>query len=203
MKGSYKNLLTKQFFRENLIIKISEQSICHFTTTNEGIENLLNKYVSECAALSSERLEQIRKEKELIDAENNPDKLLNFLRKDFDTINRFDLTRKVLDLEEEMLPKVIEKLLRSDNDNFIDNSMRLLVQSKDDYSPILFEKYNEIRNPYVKSVVCIIFGLRGGEEIIPWMMNQYYEMKRIYPDENYSQGPLLALSDLKYRFYER
>ena len=65
-------------------MKISAQAICHFTITNEGIEKVLNKYVSEYAALSSERLEMIRKEKELIDAENNPDKLLNFLRKDFD-----------------------------------------------------------------------------------------------------------------------
>lgn len=96
-----------------------------------------------------------------------------------------------------------EKLIRSDHDIFIENAIRLLARSEKDYSPLLLKKHAEIRSPYVQSMVCLILGLRGGEEIIPWMMNQFQEMKRLYPNETYDQGLLLALYELKYRFYEK
>lgn len=199
----YKNLLTKKFFRDNPLEELSTQRFVYSILTHNGIEELANEYVFEYADLGAVRLERIRNEKELIQSERNPDELLNFLRKNFELNNRVDLVNRVLEFEEELMPKVIEKLIRSDNDNFIDNAMRLLARSEQDYSSILFKKYNEIRRPYVQSMVCVILGIRGGEEIIPWMMNQYQEMKKLYPDETYNQGPLLALHEMKYRFYEK
>jgi len=198
----HQNLLTRKFFRNNPVEEISTQRFVYSILTHNGIEEIANDYVLEYANLGAERIERIRNEKEQIQSEQNPDALLNFLRKDFELNNRVALVKRVLEFEEELMPKVVEKLIRSDNDNFIDNAMRLLARSEKNYSPLLYNKFNEIRRPYVQSMACLILGIRGGEEIIPWMMSQYQEMKRLYPDETYNQGPLLALYELKYRFYD-
>jgi hypothetical protein len=34
------------------------------------------------------------------------------------------------------------------------------------------------------------------------MLDRYHELARQYPDEDYKQGPLLALHEFKQRFYE-
>jgi hypothetical protein len=47
----------------------------------------------------------------------------------------------------------------------------------------------------------MILGLRGQETVIPWMVDRFYELKKSYPDETYDQGPLLAMHELKARFY--
>ena len=102
-----------------------------------------------------------------------------------------------------ILPMVVEKLIRSCQDVFIDNSIYLLPRSKQDYSPLLKEKYAEIRSPYVQSVICLILGYRGGEDVIPWVLEKYFEMKRLYPDKTYDQGPRLALHELNSRFHKK
>ncbi|HYE83554.1 MAG TPA: hypothetical protein VEG39_15480 [Clostridia bacterium] len=61
---------------------------------------------------------------------------------------------------------------------------------------------DEIRNPYALSLVCIVIGFIGDETTIPIMHKKYLELKGIYPDENYEQGPLLALAELRARFYQ-
>jgi len=77
----------------------------------------------------------------------------------------------------------------------------ILAKSNKNYSSLLMEKYTEIRSPYVQSLVCLILGFRGEEKIIPWMVDRFYEMKKLYPDESYDQGPLLALHELNSRLY--
>ena len=117
-------------------------------------------------------------------------------------INRGALVKKALKFEEVILPMVVEKLIRSYHDIFIENSIELLAKSNKDYTPLLIERYAEIRNPYVQSLVCLILGLRGAEDTIPWMLDRLFEMKKLYPGETYDQGPLLALHELNSRFYK-
>ena len=52
-------------------------------------------------------------------------------------------------------------------------------------------------------MICVVLGFRGEESIIPWMLERFYEMKKMYPDETYDQGPLMALHELKHRFYKK
>ena len=118
-------------------------------------------------------------------------------------INRGVLIKKALEFEEVLLPMVVEKLIRSYHDIFIENSIDLLAKSYKDYTPLLKEKYAEIRSPYVQSLVCLIIGLRGEEDTIPWILDRFFEMKKLYPGETYDQGPLLALHELNSRFYKK
>lgn len=137
----------------------------------------------------------------MILAEQNPDAIFQLLRKNLDGANRPILVERALEFEDEILPMVVEKLVHSDHDTFINNAIRLLAWSEKDYSPLLLERYAKFRSPYVQSLVCLILGFRRKEDIVPWMLNKFFEIKKCYPDETYDQGPLLALHELSTRFY--
>lgn len=199
----YKQLLSKKFFLDNPHLENSAQRFVYSVLLYEGIEDTVNELIISKVGWSDERLTQINQEKELILSEQNPEEIFRLLRKKIDVINRPELIRKALEFEEELLPMVTEKLMRSYHDVFIENSIRLLAKSKKDYSSVLKERYADIRSPYVQSLVCLILGFRGEEDTIPWMMDRYFELRKLYPDEKYDQGPLLALSELNFRFYKK
>lgn len=199
----YKQLLTKKFFRDNQYMENSVQQFIYSMLLYEGIEEAASEVLMTKVGLSDERLKQINQEKELIQSEQNPEKIFQLLRKKIDGVNRVDLIKKALEFEEVLLPMVMEKLMRNYHDIFIENSIRLLARSKKDYSPVLKEQYADIRSPYVQSLVCLILGFRGHEDTIPWMLDRFYEMKKLYPGETYDQGPLLALHELNCRFYKK
>ena len=199
----YKQLLTNKFFRDNPYLENSVQRFIYSMLLYEGIENAANEILMKQVGVSDDRLEQITREKEQIQSEQNPEEVFQLLRKKIDIVNRVDLINKTLEFEEVLLPMVIEKLIRSNHDVFIENAVRLLARSKTDYSPLLKEKYAEIRSPYVQSLICLILGFRGAEDTIPWMRDRFFEMKKLYQGETFDQGPLLALHELNYRFYKK
>ncbi|WP_366924327.1 hypothetical protein MFMK1_001291 [Metallumcola ferriviriculae] len=199
----YKKLLTKKFFQDNPYSENSVQRFIYSMLLYEGIEDAANEILMKQVGLSDERLIQITREKELIQSEQNPEEIFQLLRKKIDVINRDDLIKKALEFEEVLLPMVIEKLMRSYHDIFIENSIQLLARSHKDFTQLLKEKYAEIRSPYVQSLVCLILGLRGEENTIPWIQDRFFELKNLYPGETYDQGPLLALHELNCRFYDK
>ena len=181
----------------------SVQRFIYSSLLYEGIEDAASDVLLTKIGLSDERLKLINQEKELIRSEQNPEDIFQLLRKEIDEVNRVDLIKKALEFEEVLLPIVMEKLMRNYHDIFIENSIRLLARSKKDYSPVLKEHYADIRSPYVQSLVCLILGFRGQEDTIPWMLDRFLEMKKLYPGETYDQGPLLALHELNCRFYRK
>lgn len=198
----YKKLVTKKFFKDNPYLENSVQQFVYSTLLYEGLEEAANEIIMKQGGLSDERLEQITREKDLIQSEHNPEMIFQLLRKKTDVVNRIDLIKKALEFEEVLLPMVTEKLIRNKHDIFIENAVRLLARSQKDYSPLLKDQYAEIRSPYVQSLICLILGLRGEEGTIPWMLDRFFEMKKLYPGETYDQGPLIALHELNCRFYK-
>jgi len=199
----YKKLLTKKIFRDNPYLKNSVQRLIYSTLLFNGIENVANELIMKEGILNNERLNQITREKELIQAVQNPEEIFQLLRKKTDAINRVDLIRKALEFEEVLTPMVLEKLKRNNHDIFIENSVQFLAKSQKNYSLLLKEQYVEIRSPYVQSLICLILGFKGEEDTIPWLLDRFFEMKKLYPCETYDQGPLLALHELNCRFYKR
>lgn len=199
----YKKLLTEKFFKDNPYMENSVQRFIYSTLLYEGLEDIADELTIKHGLLSDERLEGIAREKELIQSEQNSEMIFQLLRKKTEMVNRGLLVKKVLELEEVFLPMVVEKLIRSCHDIFIENSIVLLAKSNKDYTQLLKERYAEIRSPYAKSLICLTLGLRGSEDTIPWMMDRFFEMKRLYPGETWDQGPLLALHELSNRFCKK
>ena len=199
-KQTHNKLLPPRFLRENECLESSVQRFVYSMLLYDGLEQIASDMTVEHADLGNERREQIAREKEMILASDDPEKIFELLRKNLDNINNTALIGKALDYESEILPMVAEKLIRNSHDTFIENAIRLLAKSNEDYSAPLKEKFDEIRSPYVQSLVCLILGFRAGEDIIPWMMDRYIKLKKLYPEETYDQGPLLALYELNARF---
>ena len=197
----FRKLLTKKFFKDNPGREHSVQQFVYSVFLSKGIEKAAGEILEKYGLLDDDRRETIAREKNMILSEKDPGAIFQLLRKNVDGVNRAVLVDRALEFDDEILPMVVGKLVRSGHDTFIDNAVRLLAWSEKDYSPLLFERFEEIRSPYVRSIVCIILGLRGKEDIIPWMMDRYFEMKRSYPEETYDEGPLIALQELDARFY--
>ena len=58
---------------------------------------------------------------------------------------------------------------------------------------MLFEMYEEIRNPYAQSMACVVFGVQRIERADSLLLNEFKRMKKEYPQESLFQGPLLGL----------
>ncbi|WP_414732923.1 hypothetical protein [Acetobacterium carbinolicum] len=193
-------ILTKKFFRDNPCLENTVQQFVYSYLLYDGIEDVANEMIIQHGLLSTERLEQIRQENELIKSEQSPEAIFQLFRKKIDMMNRVELMNKALAFEEVILPMVIEKLMRSNHHIFIENAIRFLAKSQRNSSPLLQEKYFEIRSPYAQSLICLIIGLRGEEDIASWMLDRFFEMKKLYPSETYAEGPLIALHELNCRF---
>ncbi len=198
----YRNLLSKKFFRDNPVEEMSAQRLAYSLFIIEEFDDAMSDaFMMEHVHPDDQRLARIADEKVMIQQQDDPDAIFQLLRKNLDVFSRPVLVSKALEYESAILPMVMEKLLRSDHDTFIENAVRILAKSEGNYSEQLRQRYSEFRSPYVKSLVCILLGRRAAEDIIPWMMDRFYEMESLYPDESYGQGPLLALYELSDRFY--
>jgi hypothetical protein len=196
-----RKLLTRKFLRDNPYLELSSQRFVYTLLCHEGFEALANETLQQHMTLSAARKSKIDSEKEMLAALSEPNEIFSLLRKDIDGFNRAFLIEKALEYEDDIFPKLIDRFIRSDHDTLIDNAVRFLAACKTDCSEVLFVRYDEIRSPYVKSLVCILLGFKAQESIIPWMMDQFQKLKKHYPDEHYDQGPLMALNELHHRFY--
>jgi hypothetical protein len=197
----YRKLLTQKFLRDNPYLELSSQRFVYTLLSYEGFETLANETLQQYVTLNAERKSKVDSEKKMLAAISEPNEIFSLMRKDIDGLNRALLIEKALEYEDDIFPNLIERFIRSDHDTLIENAVRFLAACKADCSDVLFARYDEIRSPYVKSLVCILLGFKSQESIIPWMMDQFQELKKNYPDEHYDQGPLMALNELHYRFY--
>jgi hypothetical protein len=194
----YKNLLTKKFFKDNPIMEDSTQRFVYSLLSYDGFEEKATELLTEHIIGTTEKDEE---EKRIIENETDFENIIRLLRKNINGTNRPLLIRKALELEETIMPKVAEMFVRSLNDIFIENATRLFMKSDAGYILGLKDSYEQIRSAYAQSLACIVIGFRGEESIIPWMYDKYFDMKKKYPSETFSEGPLLALSELNARFY--
>lgn len=190
----YKNLLTKKFFKDNLVKELTAQQIVYSQMQMPDISRMASDYVWKF----DKRAED---EREMLLKENDPDKLLKMLRGKCDVLNHHILHQKVLEQEENLIPNMLEMLKTSMNKVFIENSVKVLAKTKTDYSEILLKTLGELKDPYAISLVCISLGFIAGENAIPILINKHSCLKIAYPDKNFEQGPLLGLYELNYRFY--
>lgn len=49
-------------------------------------------------------------------------------------------------------------------------------------------------------MLCLVIGFRGDVEMIPFLMKETERLERMYSQETYAQGPILAIQELAVRF---
>lgn len=191
----HRNLLNKQFFQSNPVKQNTAQQFVYST--------LLTPAIMEAAQNVTRQLtNRAENERKILEKETNPKILLKMMRGKCDVINKSLLYKKVLEMEEELVPQIIDMFGRSLNNVFIENSINIIAQCEKSYSKEIISRLEDIRSPYGLSLACILLGIIGDEDIIPLIYDKYFELKKLYPETKYSyaQGPLISLYELAVRF---
>ena len=136
-----------------------------------------------------------------INQTDNPEELLQLMRKELSGLNKAALRKKILQYEDKMRLLIQRKALTNRQDIFIENTLHFLLHSKENYCNWIIDNYQEFKSEYLKSMICLVLGFRGDESMIPMMMEETERFEKCYPDESYEQAPLLAIQELAVRFY--
>lgn len=120
------------------------------------------------------------------------------MRKPLSWENQEVLVEKMLPQEKELAPFILEKSLRNMQDNFVETATSFFLQAKEDYSKWILEHYDEIQNAYMKSMYCMILGIRGDESIAPFLVTEYANFEALCPGQGFEQGPLIGLHEIAY-----
>lgn len=188
------SLLPKNFFKNEPLEEMSTAILAHFSMTalfadqmEAAVEEILDD------KLPAERKVQIAAEKEAIAKLAGGEEAVRFIRKGFDIINRTTLCKKLLTMQEEVMPPLLRRFRTSFQDEVVETTAYCLVYGELEYVEQLKAMYGEIRNPYAQSMACLIFGMRKQEDMLPLLLREYQRMKNAHTEESLCQGPLLAI----------
>ena len=138
--------------------------------------------------------------KRMIEQAETTEELLKLMRKPLSGGNRSRLRRKLLEYETVLMPCIKEKIMKNGQDIFIENTLYFFLHCEENCCNWLMKEYFNIRNEYLRSMLCLVIGFRGDVEMIPFLMKETERLERMYPQETYAQGPILAIQELAVRF---
>ncbi|MGN1308028.1 MAG: hypothetical protein ACI4V3_10205 [Faecousia sp.] len=193
--------LPSSFFRENPLMEMSAAVVAHYmiTTRLTKEEEQIDSNLAE-HAIDEIRREKILQERQYIEQTDDPAVLVELMRKGHDILNRLLLCTKILSLHEQTMPLLLKRYRTCVLDSFIDAATEVLATGEKKYAQMLREMYADIRCPFAQACACLVFGMQGMEQEIPFLLSEYTRFQREYPEETYHQHPLLALYILHGKF---
>lgn len=195
-KGS---VLPKNFFLDNPIKEVSAAHLTYFqiqTIMMSGLHEEIEETV--LASMDEDRYKLYEQEKQNIQEIDSAEDVIKYMRKIKEPYNRQWLIEKALDMQEEVVPLILKRILTSGHDVFIENAATILANADIRYVETLGDIFLDIRNKYARSEMSLVFGVKRRDEYAPLLLEQYKQMKDSKGDDDYEQGPLLAL----YLIYE-
>ena len=154
-------------------------------------------------AISEKMLDESEEDlhsKRMIEQAETTEELLKLMRKPLSGGNRSRLRGKLLEYEIVLMPWIKEKTMKNGQDIFIENTLYFFLHCEENCCDWLMKEYSNIRNEYLKSMLCLVIGFRGDVEMIPFLMKETERLERMYLQETYAQGPILAIQELAVRF---
>ena len=64
----------------------------------------------------------------------------------------------------------------------------------------ILQNHSDVREPYARSMLCLVLGFRADAEAIPFLMQQVERFESQFPEQSLEQAPLLALCEMRARF---
>jgi len=186
--------LPNSFFKENPLKEISAAAIGYYTIVSRAIGEL-DQMISDAATqgIKDSRKEELRQERQRIERTDDPAELVEIMRKGHDILNQRFLCDKVIALHEQTMPLVLKRYRTCTLNQFVDAATTTFALGEKKYAQMLREMYGDIRYPYARACACLVFGMQGMEEEIPFLLSEYRQFQQAYQDKSYEQHPLLAL----------
>ena len=192
-----KNLLPKNFFRDNPLDEMSTARLADFsirTVLKDDLTNEMNKILQ--STMSQSRAADMKASQEALDKLETAEELVMYMRKDAEIMTYPTLCRKALAIQEEVMPLIIKRYLTTAQTCFIEAAVRIFGNADRKYTEELLKEYGNIRNPYAQANACLLFGEFRMTETVPLLLSEYRRFLRNYPDQGYAQCPLFALNIL-------
>lgn len=175
-------------------MEYSAAAITSYVIT-EGLTEKLEQPILDImgSSIDDGRKERIRQERQSIEQTDDPAVLVEIMRKGCDVFNQQLLCTKVLDIHEQTMPLLLRRYRTCALDHFIEAATMALATCERKYVETLREMYGDIRCPYAQACACLVFGMQGMENEIPFLYSEYLRFQNDYPDETFHQHPLWAL----------
>jgi len=186
--------LPNSFFKTNPLMEYSAAMISHFTITarkSGKIDQMIYDVASE--VFDETRRDEISQDRQRIEQTDDPAELVVIMRSGHDIMNRGLLCSKILTLHEQTMPLILRRYRTCALDGFIEAAAEVFVMGEKEYAQRLREMYKDIRCPFAQASACLVFGMQGMEDEIPFLLSEYERFQRNFPDESFDQYPLLAL----------
>ena len=184
----------------------SAAAIGHFLMRLETTKNTDEiKEIMHKAALEDQpdREEEIAKEVAMFKAFTSCEQVIKAMRGKYDVLSRPFLLAKAVELEYEVVPEVVRRLKTNLQDTFIEAAAMFLAKTNINVSEELIAYFDEVKNPFAKSIILLVLGFKADEKHIPWMIEKYHEMKKTYRSEAFHEGAYYGLTEMYERFYTK
>ena len=183
MKNS--NFPGKDYFKKHPLKEFSAARFAYSQLLMPEVEDIALQMIPELEAKgipfpdNSAIKEQIRQEQDV-------KKLLRLVRNNIPMDAKKDLTERIL--------------LKAFNSSTIENITRFMVECEMNCADWIRDNYHEIRDPYARSMMCLVLAFRGDMTDVVFLMGQVDYFEKNYPEKSYEQAPLIALYELKARY---
>lgn len=196
-------LLTKDYFHRHPVKAFSAARLAYSMLLMPEVVTCLEDKLPELremTALRGVQLPDSAQQKALVEQEEDAGQLLRMLRRPLAPDACGALLRKLLKREAEMLPEIQRMILKTLNSNAIENCVYFMAKCKENCSEWILQHYEEAREPYARSMLCLVLGFRAGTAVIPFLMRQLEQFEKQCPQHSFEQGPLMALYEIRSRF---
>ena len=186
--------LPNKFFASNPLKYMSAAILTHFKMVCDT-DAILDEINSESGVniISETRKRAMEAERLKIMETDDPATLVEFARKIVEMPNHRILISKILQLEDQTLPILLRRFRTCSVDHFIEIAVRVFVEADRKYVQQLREMYSQIRAPYAQAGACLVFGMCGMKEEIPFLLKEYERFQKEHAKETFDQHPLMAL----------
>lgn len=184
--------LPEKYTKENLVDQYSAAYIFYmFSGQDDDLSTL-----SELGIATRDETEEDRAAAAEIGALDTADGFFKWMRKQVSQPNKELLNSRMLEHEDEAMEMVKKRILSNRIDHFIENAARFFISCEEDPSGWLVENFDQIQDPYARSMMCLVLGMRGDESCAPLLLEQAEKLKGAVANEKLEQGPIIALYKL-------
>ncbi len=158
------------------------------------LQNAVNKKSMEIFVQSEEE----KTVSQNIEEAKTKDEFFKLMRKPMVGCNRTELRKKLIENEGKLLEFFKEKALRNTQDIFIENALYFFLHAKTDCCDWILSEYENIRSEYMKSMLCLVLGVRGEITVMPFLQEEAMRFMTSVDESEGSleQGPLYGMHEL-------
>ena len=186
------------FFDRNDLHEFSAPRLLYSNLLNPEIEGIANKVARQFINRGKEELKRIETAKDT-------ETLIGIMRSNPDPLNHKPLIDRLVEEKVQSVSMILQELKELQNDSFVELTVRILHRAGTDCSKEVIDiiKSGNNRKTYAISILCVLLGFYDNEYSEKLLWDYYHYMKLKYPDDTYSDGPLLGLIEIQERRNEK